>query len=231
MTDENNKSDGDFSATTNKKAFAEHLAKLSKLKVESNSKKPGLKRSYFLLFSSIFLSLGVIWWLNFVDQTSNIEVNINQISETEAGTIKMTGARFASRTSEGENFEINAEQAVDNMPRAGLIHLSKPNGTIWTKKGNIIKITSFEAILDQTSERTLFQGTVRINQTKPKANINTSELSVDLLTKIYQSKQPVLVVAGNMTITGEDMSINQESGILQFGGHAKLTIVENKQQK
>ena len=93
----------------------------------------------------------------------------------------------------------------------------------------MIKITALEAILDQSNERTLFQGSVEINQTKPKANINTSILSVDLLTKIFHSNKPVLVVTENMKITGEDMSFNEENGTLHFGGHAKLTIVKNKQ--
>ena len=184
-----------------------------------------------MLIPSIFISLGVVWWLNFAGQTGNIEVSIEQVSQTQDGDTKMTGARFSGRTDDGENFEITAEQAVDNMPKQGLIHLLKPDGTIWTKNGSIIKINSLEAILDQSKKTTLFQGTVEINQTKPKVNINTSELSVDLVNKIYHSNQPVIVVTENMKITGEDMSINQESGTIYFGGYANLVIMENQQPK
>ncbi|MEK9598704.1 MAG: LPS export ABC transporter periplasmic protein LptC, partial [Alphaproteobacteria bacterium] len=76
-----------------------------------------------------------------------------------------------------------------------------------------------------------FQGTVEINQTKPKVNINTSELSVDLVNKIHHSNQPVIVVTENMKITGEDMNIDQESGTIYFGGYANLVIMENQQPK
>ncbi len=228
MTQENSDSDGDASTSRNTRAFAKNLARLSTTKAENISRKPGLKRSNLLLIPSIFLSIGVVWWLNFADQSRNIEVSIEQVSQTEAGNTKMTGARFSGRTDDGENFEITAEQAVDNMPKQGLIHLSKPDGTIWTKKGSIIKINSFEAVLDQSKEITLFQGTVEINQTKPKVNINTSELSVDLVNKIYHSNHPVVVMTENMKITGEGMSINQESGTIHFGGHANLIIMENQ---
>jgi hypothetical protein len=34
-----------------------------------------------------------------------------------------------------------------------------------------------------------------------------------------------------MRITGEDMSINQESGTIYFGGYANLVIMENQQPK
>ena len=163
-----------------------------------------------------------------MDQTGNIEVSIERISQTQAGSTKMTGARFLGRTNDGGNFEITAEQAVDNMPKQGLIHLSKPDGTIWNKNGSIIKINSFEAILDQSMETTLFQGTVEINQTQPKVKINTSELSVDLVNKIYHSNQPVIVVTENLKITGEDMSINQESGTMYFGGYTNLIIMKNQ---
>ena len=231
MTQENSDSDGNASTSGNTRAFARNLASLSKIKAESSSRKPGLKRSYLLLIPSIFISLGVVWWLNFADQTGNIEVSIEQVSQTQDGNTKMTGARFSGRTDDGENFEITAEQAVDNMPKQGLIHLLRPDGTIWTKNGSIIKINSHEAILDQSKETTLFQGAVEINQTKPKVNINTSELSVDLVNKIYHSNQPVIVVTENMKITGEDMSINQESGTIYFGGYANLVIMENQQPK
>ena len=204
------------------------MANLSKEKIESTSKRPGIKRSYLLLIPSIFLSIGVIWWLNFVDQTGNIEVSIERVSRAQAGKTKMTGARFSGRTNDGGNFEITAKQAVDNMPKQGLIHLSKPDGTFWTQNGSLIKINSFEAILDQSNEITLFQGKVEINQTEPKVKINTSELSVDLVNKIYHSNQPVIVVTDNMNITGENMSINQKSGTMYFGGYTNLRIMENQ---
>ena len=228
MTQKNSDPDINHSTSRNTRAFVKNLAILSKIKAESTSRKPGLKRSYFLLIPSIFLSIGVIWWLNFVDQSGNIQVSIEQVSQTQAGNTKMTGAQFSGRTNDGENFEITAEQAVDNIPKQGLIHLSKPDGTIWTKNGSIVKINSFEAILDQSKEITLFQGKVEINQTKPKININTSELSVDLANKIYHSDQPVIVVTKNMKITGENMSINQESGTIYFGGYANLIIMGNQ---
>ncbi len=228
MIKKNISSDGSTSTSENTRAFAKNLAILSKIKIEGTSKKQGIKRSYLLLIPSIFFSIGVIWWLYFADQTGNIEVSIEQVSQSQAGNTKMTGARFSGRTNDGENFEITAEQAIDNMPKQGLIHLSKPDGTIWTKNGSIIKINSFEAILDQSRETTLFQGTVEIKQTQPKVNINTSELSVDLVNKIYHSNQPVVVITENMKITGEDMSINQESGTIYFGGHANLIIMANQ---
>ena len=153
---------------TNRERFVKSLTNRSKIKVESKTKR-GLKRSYLLLFPFIFLSISIIWWLNFAEQSSNIELNMEEISQNEQENTEMTGARFASRTNDGENFEINAKRAIDNTPEQGLIHLSNPNGTIWTKNGNMIKITSMEAILDQSRKITLFQGDVRIQQTTPKA--------------------------------------------------------------
>ena len=228
MTKKNISSDGSEHTSGNTKAFAKNLATLSKEKIESTSKRPGIKSSYLLLIPFIFLSIGVIWWLNFVDQTGNIEVSIERVSQAQAGNTKMTGARFSGRTNDGGNFEITAKQAVDNMPKQGLIHLSKPDGTFWTQNGSLIKINSFEAILDQSNEITLFQGKVEINQTEPKVKINTSELSVDLVNKIYHSNQPVIVVTDNMNITGENMSINQKSGTMYFGGYTNLSIMENQ---
>lgn len=225
MTEKNIDSDGKANISENKRAFAKNLAILSKMKAESTSRKPGLKRSYLLLIPSIFLSIGVVWWLNFVDQSGNIEVSIEQLSQTQTGNTKMTGAQFSGRTDDGENFEITAEQAIDNMPKKGLMHLSKPDGTIWTKNGSIIEINSIEAILDQSKETTLFHGDVEINQNKPEIKINASELSVDLANKIYHSNQPVVAKTKNMRITGEDMSINQKSGTIHFGGRANLTII------
>ncbi len=227
MTEKNSSSDDGARTSENTRAFAKNLAVLSKEKIESTSKRPGIKRSYLLLIPSIFLSIGVIWWLNFVDQTGNIEVSIERVSQTQAGNTKMTGARFSGRTNDGENFEITAKQAVDNMPKQGLIHLSKPDGTFWTQNGSLIKINSFEAILDQSTETTVFRGTVEINQTKPKIKINTSELSMDLVNKIYHSNQPVIIVTENMKITAENMSINQKSGTMYFGGYINLIIKEN----
>ena len=149
----NNISNGDNNnVPSSRRVFAKNLTKLSKLKLENNIKKRGLKHSYILLIPLMFVGLSIIWWLNFAEKNSNIELNIEQVSQSQDANTEMTGARFASRTSDGENFEINAQKAIDNTPEPGLIYLSNPNGTIWTKKGNMIEITSMEAILDQSKE-------------------------------------------------------------------------------
>ncbi len=211
-----------------KELFAKNLAKLSKTKVEVNTKKRDLKRSYLLLFPFVFLSISVILWLNFAEQSGNIELNIKEISENEQNNTEMTGARFSSRTSDGENFEINAERAIDNTPEQGLIYLSNPDGTIWTKSGNMIKINSLEAILDQSRELTIFEGNVKIQQTIPKAEINASILSVDLINKLYQSDKPVIVSSENVKISGKDLRVNGKNGIISFGGYAKLIFFKDK---
>ena len=56
----------------------------------------------------MFVSVSIVWWLNFAEKNSNIELNIEQVSQSQDANTEMTGARFASRTSDGENFEINA---------------------------------------------------------------------------------------------------------------------------
>ena len=211
-----------------KELFAKNLAKLSKTKVEVNTKKRDLKRSYLLLFPFVFLSISVILWLNFAEQSGNIELNIKEISQNEQNNTEMTGARFSSRTSDGENFEINAERAIDNTPEQGLIYLSNPDGTIWTKSGNMIKINSLEAILDQSRELTIFEGNVKIQQTIPKAEINASILSVDLINKFYQSDKPVIVSSENIKISGKDLRVNGKNGIISFGGYAKLIFFKDK---
>ena len=208
--------------------FAKNLAKLSKMKVEINTKKRDLKRSYLLLFPFVFLSISVILWLNFAEQSGNIELNIEEISQNEQNNTEMTGARFSSRTSDGENFEINAERAIDNTPEQGLIYLSNPDGTIWTKSGNMIKINSMEAILDQSRELTIFEGNVKIQQTFPKAEINASILSVDLINKFYQSDKPVIVSSENIKISGKDLRVNGKNGVISFGGYAKLIFFRDK---
>ena len=211
-----------------RKLFAKNLAKLSKMKVEINTKKRDLKRSYLLLFPFVFLSISVILWLNFAEQSGNIELNIKEISQNEQNNTEMTGARFSSRTSDGENFEINAERAIDNTPEQGLIYLSNPDGTIWTKSGNMIKINSLEAILDQSRELTIFEGNVKIQQTIPKAEINASILSVDLINKLYRSDKPVIVSSENIKISGKDLRVNGKNGIISFGGYAKLIFFSDK---
>ncbi len=208
--------------------FAKNLAKHSKIKVEINTKKRDLKRSYLLLFPFVFLSISVILWLNFAEQSGNIELNIKEISQNEQNNTEMTGARFSSRTSDGENFEINAERAIDNTPEQGLIYLSNPDGTIWTKSGNMIKINSMEAILDQSRELTIFEGNVKIQQTFPKAEINASILSVDLINKFYQSDKPVIVSSENIKISGKDLRVNGKNGVISFGGYAKLIFFRDK---
>ena len=228
MTVKNIGSGNDVNEPDGRRLFAKNLAKLSKIKIENNTKKKGLKRSYLLLFPVILLSISLIWWINFAEQNNNIELNIKQISQNEQDNTEMTGASFASRTSDGENFEINAKRAINNTPEQGLIHLSNPDGTIWTKRGNMIKITSMEAILDQSRELTLFQGKVKIKQTVPKAEINASILSVDLINKIYRSNKPVVVSSENITISGNDMRVNGENGTISFGGHAKLIFKQKK---
>ena len=164
MTEKNISSDDNMRIPSSRRIFAKNLAKLSKLKLENNIKKRGLKRSYILLIPLMFVSVSIIWWLNFAEKNGNIELNIEQVSQSQDANTEMTGARFASRTSDGENFEINAQKAIDNTPEPGLIYLSNPNGTIWTKKGNMIEITSMEAILDQSKEFTLFKGSVKMQQ-------------------------------------------------------------------
>ena len=228
MTEKNISSDDNIRIPSSRQIFARNLAKLSKLKLENNIKKRSLKRSYILLIPLMFVSLSIIWWLNFVEKDSNIELNIEQVSQSQDANTEMTGARFASRTSDGENFEINAQKAIDNTPEPGLIYLSNPNGTIWTKKGNMIKITSKEAILDQSKEFTLFKGSVKMQQDVPKTEINASVLSIDLLNKIYESNQTVHVSTENITIRGKNMSVNGEKGTISFGGHVKLNFNDDK---
>ena len=228
MTEKNISSDDNIRIPSSRRIFAKNLAKLSKLKLENNIKKRGLKRSYILLIPLMFVSVSIIWWLNFAEKNGNIELNIEQVSQSQDANTEMTGARFASRTSDGENFEINAQKAIDNTPEPGLIYLSNPNGTIWTKKGNMIEITSMEAILDQSKEFTLFKGSVKMQQDVPKTEINASVLSIDLINKIYESSQPVHVSTENITIRGKNMSVNGEKGTISFGGHVKLTFNDDK---
>ena len=228
MTEKNISIGDNIRIPSSRRIFAKNLAKLSKLKLKNNTKKRGLRRSYILLIPLMFVSLSIIWWLNFAEKDSNIELNIEQVSQSQDANTEMTGARFASRTSDGENFEINAQKAIDNTPEPGLIYLSNPNGTIWTKKGNMIEITSMEAILDQSKEFTLFKGSVKMQQDVPKTEINASVLSIDLINKIYESNQPVHVSTENVTIRGKNMSVNEEKGTISFGGHVKLTITDDK---
>ena len=228
MTEKNISSDDNIRIPSSRRIFAKNLAKLSKLKLENNIKKRGLKRSYILLIPLMFVSVSIIWWLNFAEKNGNIELNIEQVSQSQDANTEMTGARFASRTSDGENFEINAQKAIDNTPEPGLIYLSNPNGTIWTKKGNMIEITSMEAILDQSKEFTLFKGSVKMQQDVPKIEINASVLSIDLINKIYESNQPVHMSTENIAIRGKNMSVNGEEGIISFGGHVKLTFKDDK---
>ncbi|MDC0394326.1 LPS export ABC transporter periplasmic protein LptC [Alphaproteobacteria bacterium] len=238
MTEQNDAPKPNLRTPKSKKIFAENLAELSRQKIETisrnsaeknlkNGEKSGIKRSYLLLFPFIFLSVGVVLWLNFAVPNNKFEVSVEQISKTETNNTEMTGARFASRTTQGENFEITAERAVDNTPSAGLIHLTNPNGTFWTKSGNQIKIRSKDAILDQSKELTVFQGNVRMNQTLPMAEIQSSILSIDLKNQIYQSDKPVLVISENMQITGQVMKLNQKNKVIFFGGNSKLSITEN----
>ena len=112
--------------------------------------------------------------------------------------------------------------------RDDLVGVRLPNGTIWTKKGNMIEITSMEAILDQSKEFTLFKGSVKMQQDVPKTEINASVLSIDLINKIYESSQPVHVSTENITIRGKNMSVNGEKGTISFGGHVKLTFNDDK---
>ena len=228
MTENNISSGDDIRIPSSRRVFAKNLVKLSTLKLENNTKKRGLKRSYILLVPLIFVSVSIIWWLSFAEKNSNIELNIEQVSQSQDSNTEMTGARFASRTSDGENFEINAQKAIDNTPEPGLIYLSNPNGTIWTKKGNMIEITSMEAILDQSKEFTLFKGSVKMQQDVPKIEINASVLSIDLINKIYESNQPVHMSTENIAIRGKNMSVNGEKGIISFGGHVKLTFKDDK---
>ena len=227
MTDKKVGRGNDINRPESRRLFAKNLAELSRIKIQSSTKKKSLKRSYLLLFPFIFLSFSVVLWLNFAEQSNNIELNIKEISKNEQDHTEMTGARFASRTSDGENFEINAKRAIDNTPEHGLVHLSNPDGTIWTRRGNMITITSMEAILDQSKELTLFRGNVQIKQTMPKAEINASILSVDVINKLYKSEKPVVVSSENVTISGKHMSVNGKNGIISFGGHAKLIINED----
>ena len=71
MTDKNISSDDNIRIPSSRRIFARNLAKLSKLKLENNIKKRGLKRSYILLIPLMFVSVSIIWWLNFAEKNSN----------------------------------------------------------------------------------------------------------------------------------------------------------------
>ena len=79
MTDKNISIGDNIRIPSSRRIFAKNLAKLSKLKLKNNTKKRGLRRSYILLIPLMFVCLSIVWWLNFAEKNSNIELQYSHL--------------------------------------------------------------------------------------------------------------------------------------------------------
>ena len=187
-------------------------------------KRRALSLSVIFLASAISISALVIGLLGFGGQGDQIEIEVQAVNISEAGTLSLLGARYSGKTQSGSRFNITAQEAVENQPEAGKILLMQPDGFILNKDGSRMNVQASQAIYEETSGMLDLSGDVQVTQSRRNLTLRATSLLAALEDGNLISQDPVELVGPNLIVTGQGLAANEAQNVIIFTGKSKLTF-------
>lgn len=187
-------------------------------------KRRALSLSVIFLASAISISALVIGLLGFGGQGDQIEIEVQAVDISEAGTLSLLGARYSGKTQSGSRFNITAQEAVENQPEAGKILLMQPDGFILNKDGSRMNVQASQAIYEETSGILDLSGDVQVTQSRHNLTLRATSLLAALEDGNLISQDPVELVGPNLIVTGQGLAANEAQNVIIFTGKSKLTF-------
>lgn len=187
-------------------------------------KRRALSLSVIFLASAISISALVIGLLGFGGQGDQIEIEVQAVDISEAGTLSLLGARYSGKTQSGSRFNITAQEAVENQPEAGKILLMQPDGFILNKDGSRMNVQASQAIYEETSGMLDLSGDVQVTQSRHNLTLRATSLLAALEDGNLISQDPVELVGPNLIVTGQGLAANEAQNVIIFTGKSKLTF-------
>lgn len=187
-------------------------------------KRRALSLSVIFLASAISISALVIGLLGFGGQGGQIEIEVQAVDISEAGTLSLLGARYSGKTQSGSRFNITAQEAVENQPEAGKILLMQPDGFILNKDGSRMNVQASQAIYEETSGILDLSGDVQVTQSRHNLTLRATSLLAALEDGNLISQDPVELVGPNLIVTGQGLAANEAQNVIIFTGKSKLTF-------
>lgn len=187
-------------------------------------KRRALSLSVIFLASAISISALVIGLLGFGGQGGQIEIEVQAVDISEAGTLSLLGARYSGKTQSGSRFNITAQEAVENQPEAGKILLMQPDGFILNKDGSRMNVQASQAIYEETSGMLDLSGDVQVTQSRHNLTLRATSLLAALEDGNLISQDPVELVGPNLIVTGQGLAANEAQNVIIFTGKSKLTF-------
>lgn len=186
-------------------------------------KRRALSLSVLFLASAVSISALVLGILGFGGQSDQIEIDVQAVDISEAGTLSLIGARYSGRTQSGSRFNITAQEAVENQPEAGKVLLLQPDGFILNEDGSRMNVQASQAIYEETSGMLNLSGDVQITQSRHNLTLRATTLLAALEDGNLISQDPVELVGPNLIVTGEGLAANEGQKSIVFTGKSRLT--------
>ena len=189
---------------------------------KSLPKRQTLSLSVLFLASAISISALVIGILGLGGDGNQIEIEIQSVGISDAGTLSLIGARYSGRTETGGRFDITAEEAIEGVPETGKILLKQPDGFILQKDGSRMNIQAAEAIYDEDSNLLDLEGDVYVTQSRNNLSLRATSLQAALDIGKIVSNQPVELQGPNLVVTGQGLNANETENWIIFTGKSRL---------
>ena len=205
-------------STNLKTIFQDRPARESRL-----PKRQALSLSVLFFATAVSISAVVIGILGFSGQGDQIEIEIQAVDISEAGTLSLIGARYSGRTESGNRFNITAQEAVENQPESGKILLREPDGFILNEDGSRMNVQAAQAVFEEASGMLDLSGDVQITQSRHNLTLRAITLIAALEDGHLISQDPVELVGPNLIVTGQGLAANEAQNLFVFTGKSKLT--------
>lgn len=187
-------------------------------------KRQALSLSVVFLAAAVTISALVLGILGFGGQGDQIEIEVQAVNISEAGTLSLVGARYSGKTESGSRFNITAQEAVENQPEDGKVLLMQPDGFILQSDGSRMNLQATQAIYEETTGMLDLEGDVQITQSKHNLTLRATSLLAALDDGNIISQNPVELVGPNILVTGEGLAANEAQDLIVFTGKSRLTF-------
>ena len=139
------------------------------------------------------------------------------------GKNELLSPHFNSIDNKDQPYTIKAKRAIQGEANENLIILEEPIGDILLENGTWIAIEADQGAYRQDNQRLLLKGNVNLYHDQGY-QLTTEQLHIDMENNTLWSKQPVSGHGPAGTIEATGMRGDNNTGVINFEGRAKLTI-------
>jgi lipopolysaccharide export system protein LptC len=195
-----------------------------RVRTSINEPRSSRRLSVTLFGIGIITTLAVASWMGFLNKSNENKLEIKDITISDNGNVELTGARYQGVTSDGQPFQITANQATEALGGSGRVDMTQPRAKVTLRNGQVLDIKSNFGIFEKQAESVDMSGSVVVLHPSKSLTLTSEALFADLKIGKMYSNSPVVVEDNNTRIDAETMTVFDNGDRILFEGTARLVI-------